>query len=103
MADCLYVADTPDFSDARFFRGSPPDHEINRGSHIPQRLCGCLRRVAFHLERYDGFASDTFDRAARQPPVRVLRNQINIGSDQLKLDSRAAAVENKYIHLCPTG
>ena len=42
---------------------------------------------AFDLETNNRFASDAFDYSFRQTPVIILRNEIEVSGDQLKLDA----------------
>jgi len=43
--------------------------------------------MTFRVQRNNGFASDALNGSFRQPPVGVLRNQVQISGNQLKLNS----------------
>ena len=98
MPDSVDVAQALNFSDARIGRRCPADGKIQRRRNVSQ---GCreflLGRIAF-LHRDDGLCADSFDFPAQEANVDVLTDPIEVGGDDLKLQTRAAGIENKNIH-----
>src|SRR6185369_9881251 len=76
----------------------PANDELHRRARVAQRSGRTFRFTAGCLERHDGFTAEALDVAAREASIRVGRNLLQIGSDQLKLNRRAATIQDQYVH-----
>ena len=66
---------------------------------VAKRIGVFLLGVAERLEGNERLASDSLYETAGQAPVSVTFDQLQIGLDDLELDSRRATVENEDVHL----
>jgi len=98
MTNGMNVGNTTDLTHSRFLADGPTKNHLNGRTRIPDWFRESLRRFVFGREGYDAGATDAFNESMGQTLVSVLLDSLEIGRDQLKLDRRAAAVENQYVH-----
>src|ERR1051325_11051298 len=98
MAHRMNISKTIHVSDARFIRDNPAQDHVNCGARISDGCGRALRRRSFDGEGDDGSTADAFNDSVGEARVGVVRDLIEIGADQLKLDRRTATVEYEYIH-----
>src|SRR3954453_9667241 len=94
----MHIGDAPDFFNFGFGGNRRVNNVFNRGTDICYRRDGCTRRVIPDTQREDCFWPKAFDGTTRQPALVVGLDRFEITCDQLKLDSRTAAVENQDVH-----
>ncbi len=79
-------------------RAQPFDHRAHRLIVIVNR-CAILRGITTgRLEAIAGVAADPIDQPAGQLALSGYRARRRVGLDQLKLEGRAATVENQDLH-----
>src|SRR5689334_18927618 len=98
MAHRMNVGNAGDLAQARFFAHRPTQDHLHRSACISDWFGETLRCVAFGSKPDDPCAADALDQTSCQALVGVLLDALEIGRDQLKLNRRAAAVENEYVH-----
>jgi hypothetical protein len=98
MAHGIDIRNASDFADAGILRASPAQYQIDSRARVPERSRRSLRRAPFSAERNNRLAADALDQAAREPPVAILRDALQIRFDQLKLNRRAAAIKDENDH-----
>src|SRR5215213_2383331 len=98
MAHGMNVCDTLYLVDAGICRDGPTKNNLHCGTCVSDRLSETLRRFTFSSECHDARAADAFNQPVGQTLVGVLLDSLEVSSDQLKLDRRAAAIKDQYIH-----
>ena len=84
MAHGVNISNAFDGTD-RCLSARPTDDQFDSRLRIAERRSGNFLFVPFRVKRDYGFAADSFDTAAREPPVRIARNCVQISSNDLKL------------------
>src|SRR5215510_1971574 len=95
MAHCMNVCDALDLVYSRIFRDGPTKNHLHCGARVSNRLGEPLRRFTFRSESHDARAADALDQPVGQTLVGVLLDSLEVSSNQLKLDRRAAAVKDQ--------
>src|SRR5215203_3487050 len=98
MANGVNIADTLNLVHSQLFRDRPTKNHLHGCTRVSDRLGKSLWRFAFSSKRHDAGPADTLNQSVRQTLVRVLLYSLEVSSDQLKLDRRAPAVKDKYVH-----
>lgn len=97
MTDRMDIGDGGDRIDARFLGHDPAQDAIHRGAVVPQGRVLVDDSPAFGLEPQERVAPDPLDQTARQPPVGVAFDPLEIGVDDLKPERGRPAIENQYV------
>src|SRR5689334_6743919 len=98
MTDCMNISNAVDVRDSRLLRNGPTKNQLHRGARVADWFGEAFGRISFSSQRDDGRAADTLNDPMSQTLVGILLYAFEVGRDQLKLDRRATAVENQYIH-----
>jgi hypothetical protein len=69
MAHGMNVCHALNVMDAGISRAGPANNQLYGRARIPERSSRTPRLLPFGMQRHDGFAADSLDRAARQPTV----------------------------------
>src|SRR5689334_21580718 len=99
MTDCMNISNAVDVRDSRLLRNGPTKNQLHRGARVADWFGEAFGRISFSSQRDDGRAADTLNDPMSQTLVGILLYALEVGRDQLKLDRRATAIENQYIHL----
>src|SRR5262245_3323500 len=98
MPHGMDVGRSLDICDSRSLGRNPTDQVLQGRRYIGERSRKPLPRSIAYLHRDDCFSTDSLGLATAQALIGVLLNPIEIGRNQLKLQSRASRVEYEDIH-----
>src|SRR6266481_5404213 len=92
MTNRIDVSNALDFSNAGVFRAGPTHDHVDGRPRVAQTGGRALSFAPGNMQFDDRFSTDSLDASSGEALIRVLRNLLEVGGNQLKLDRRATAV-----------
>jgi hypothetical protein len=98
MSHGMNIGGPTHFRQPRLVGSDPANDEIKGRRNVSKGRRQRLVRTIALPQRDDGFPTDSFDLSPQEPDILVSLDPIEVGRDQLKLETGTSRVQNENVH-----